>query len=149
MNELNDFFPEDVKEAANKIGNDWLKGEEFDGEGLVLQVVKPLEKVKSNNPKYGAQETDFLVKNDLLEVGETFRFTFMTPDGTERKFDTKSSPFFIGFKQCEELGVGDWVKITRTGKTTETRYEVVKVDAPESLPVQQTEEEIAPKDIPF
>lgn len=131
----NDIMPLDVREAANKIGNDWIKGEEFEGEGLVLQVVKPLEKIRSQNPKYGAQETDFLVRNEILDVGETFRFTFLTTDGTERKIDTKSSPFFIGFKQCEELGVGDWVKITRIGKTTETRYEVVKVDA--SLTVNQ------------
>ncbi len=89
-----------------------------------------MEKMKSTNPKYGAQETDFLVKEEILEEGETFRYIFKTTDGKERKLDTKSAPFFLGIKQCEELGVNDWVKITRTGKTDETRYEVVKVDAP-------------------
>jgi len=143
---MNDFMPEEVREAANKMGNDWIKGEEFDGEGLTLQLVQPLEKVRSNNPKYGAQETDFLVKNDLLEVGESFRFVFKTTDGTERKFDTKSSPFFIGFKQCEELGVGDWVKIARTGKTTETRYSVEKVDAP--IEPAQPSDDLDPSQIP-
>src|SRR5665213_2410504 len=115
------FFPDDVKEAADKIGGDWLKGSDFDG-GLVLQVSKPMEKIKSNNPMYGAQEDDFLVKQDILEEGETLRYTFTTPEGAEKKFDSKSAPFFLGFKQCEELGVGDWVNITRTGKTDKTRY---------------------------
>lgn len=145
---MTNFIPDDVKEAANKMGSDWIKGEEFDGEGLTLQVVQQLEKVRSNNPKYGAQETDFLVKNDILEVGESFRFVFKTADGTERKFDTKSSPFFIAFKQCEDLGVDDWVKITRTGKTTETRYIAEKVDAPVSQE-KPVEEEIDPSKIPF
>src|SRR5665213_551500 len=112
----NDIFPSDIRDAANKMGSDWYKGSDFDGEGLVVQVSKPMEVVKSNNPKYGAQETDFLVKQEILEEGETLRFTFKGADGTEKQFDTKSAPFFIGFKQCEELGIGDWVKISREGK---------------------------------
>ena len=128
METNNDIFPSDVREAADKVGNEWIKGADFDGEGLTLQVEKALEKVQSNNPKYGAQETDYLVKNEILEKGETFRYTFKTAEGVERKFDSKSAPFFLAFKNCEELGVGDWVKITRTGQTTETRYEVVKTD---------------------
>ena len=126
-----DIFPADVREAANQIGGEFIKGAEIDGEGLVLQVAKPMEKIKASNPKYGAEEKDFLVKQEILEVGETFRFYFNMPDGTERKIDTKSSPFFIGFKQCEDLGVGDWVRVNRTGKTDKTRYSVEKVEKPE------------------
>lgn len=125
---MENFFPEDVKEAADNIGSEYIKGAEFDGEGLVLQLIKPLEKIKPANPKYAAVEADWLVKNEILEEGETFRFTFKTADGQERKFDSKSAPFFLGFKQVEELGVGDCVKITRTGKTDKTRYTVEKVD---------------------
>lgn len=146
-----DFFPKDVKEAAEKLGSDWIKGAEFDGGGLVLQLVKPLEKVKANNPEYGAQEDDYLVKGEILEVGQTLRFTFKDAESTERKFDTSSTPFFIGFKQCEDLGVGDWVHITRTGKTNKTRYAVEKADQPpapankpESTPVEGVPTEAIP-----
>lgn len=121
------MFPEDVREAASKISSDWLKGSNFDGEGLVLKVVKPMEKVKS---QYGAEEDDYLVKNEILAVGESFRYTFEDTEGKERKIDSSSTPFFIGFKQCEDLGVGDWCRITRTGKTDKTRYTVEKVEAP-------------------
>ncbi len=125
---MNDFFPEDIKDAADKMGSDYIKGSEFDGAGLTLKLTKPLEKIKANNPKYGANDKDFLVKNEILEEGETFRFVFEDAEGQIRTFDSKSAPFFLGFKQCNELGVGDWVHISRTGKTTETRYEVEKVD---------------------
>lgn len=127
----NDIFPQDVRDAAEKIGGDWLKGADFDGTGVVLQFARTMEKMRSNNPQYGATEEDFLVKNDLLDEGETFRYTFATADGSEKKYDSKSAPFFLGIKQCEDLGVGDWVRITRTGKTDKTRYTVEKVDAPE------------------
>lgn len=126
---MTNFMPDDVKEASDKIGGDWIKASEFEG-GLVLQVAKPMEKVRAGNPKYGAQEADWLVKNEILEVGETFRFTFNSTEGLERKIDTKSTPFFIAFKNCEELGIDDWIQITRTGKTDETRYTVEKVDQP-------------------
>lgn len=141
----NDIFPSDVREAANKMGSDWWKGADFEGEGVVVQVVKPMEVVKSNNPKYGAQDTDFLVKQEILEVGETLRFTLKGTDGVEKQFDTKSAPFFIGFKQCEELGVGDWVKISREGKTTDTRYTVEKVDEPVGVAAKPEED----SEIPF
>lgn len=125
-----DIFPEDVREAADSMGGEFIKGAEFDGDGLTLQFSQPMEKLKASNPKYGAEEKDFLVKQEILEVGETFRYHFKTADGSERKIDSKSSPLFIGIKQCEDLGVGDWVKITRTGKTDKTRYVVEKVEAP-------------------
>lgn len=148
------FFPDDINEAAAKMGSDWIKGAEFDGKGLVLQLAKTLEKVKANNPEYGAQEDDYLVKGEILEVGQSLRFTFKDAEGNERKFDTSSTPFFIGFKQCEDLGVGDWVLITRTGKTNKTRYTVVKTEAPAAPepkpePVKAPEDEVNPDDIPF
>lgn len=145
-----DIFPDEVRKAADEIGGDWIKGGEFEGAGLVLQVVKPMEKIVASNPKYGAEEDNFLVKQEILEVGQTFRFTFKTPEGKERKIDSSSSPFFIGIKQCEELGVGDWVKIVRTGKTDKTRYTVEKVEAPEVAPkTDYPEEEIDTSSVPF
>ncbi len=126
---MDNFFPDEVKEAADKIGGEFIKAEEFKA-GLTLQLVKPLEKIVS---RYGATEADFLAKNEILEVGQSFRYTFKTTDGEERKLDSKSAPFFLAFKQCEELGVGDWVHIERTGKTKDdTRYTVVKTDEPKA-----------------
>lgn len=134
---MNDnIFPEDVQEAADKIESEWISPKEFDN-GLILQMVKPLEKMKSVNPKYGAKADNFLVKNGILEEGETFRYVFKTAKGNERKIDTNSSPFFIAFKQAtneSEFGVGDWAEITRTGETTETRYTVEPVEAPIASP---------------
>lgn len=121
------MMPEEVKEAADKLGGEWIKASEFTGNGLVLQIAKSMEKVSS---KYGALETDYLVKNEILEKGQTFRYSFNTSEGAERKIDSKSTPLFIGFKQVEELGVGDWVKVIRTGEREETRFTVEKVDAP-------------------
>lgn len=134
----NDIFPSDVREASNKIESEWISPKEFDGKGLTLQFVKPLEKMKSINPKYGAKDDNYLVKHGVLEIGETFRYVFGTSRGNERQIDTTSSPLWIAFKQAsekegEELGIGDWCLITRTGETTETRYTVEKVEAPESF----------------
>lgn len=142
---MNDIFPPDVQAASDKIESDWISAKEFDGDGLVLQVVKPLEKIKSPNPKYGAKADNFLVKNAILEAGETFRYIFSTEKGNERKIDTNSSPFFIAFKQAtadedNPLVIGDWVRIIRTGETTETRYTVEKVEAPEVAPSNPTKE---------
>jgi hypothetical protein len=144
------IFPDDIKEASDKMGGEWVKASEFEV-GLVLQIAKPMEKKVSSNPKYGGQDSDFLVKNDILEKGECLMFTFNSTSGEERKFNTKSAPFFIAFKQVEELGIGDWIKITRTGKTDETRYTVEKVDGPQ-VPQRKKDvptKEINPDDVPF
>lgn len=144
---MSDFFPKDVQEASSKISSDWLKGSSFDGAGLVLKVSKPMEKVKS---QYGAEEGDYLVENEILGVGESFRYTFEDAEGKERKIDSSSTPFFIGFKQCEELGVGDWVLIQRTGKTDKTRYRVIKAEAPPTVSQRnENPSDADPSNIPF
>lgn len=137
-------MPKDVQEASNKLTSNWLKGSSFEGEGMVLQVAKPMEKISS---QYGAEEDDYLVENNILEKGQSFRYVFNDMEGKERKIDSCSTPFFIGFKQVEELGVGDWVKIVRTGKTDKTRYTVTKVDAPNG--VSQRKSNVDPDSIPF
>jgi len=81
------------------------------------------------NPKYGAEEKDYLVKNEILEAGETFKYVFKDAEGNEREHDSASAPMCIGFQQAQ-VEPGDWVKITRTGKTDETRYSIEKVEAP-------------------
>lgn len=140
---MSDIFPPDVAEASEKLASNWLKAGEFEA-GLTLQLVKPLEKIKS---QYGADEKNYLVQNNILEEGETFRYTFADAEGVEKKIDSDSAPLFIGFKQVEEAGVGDWFLIIRTGKTDKTRYSVEKVEAPVSH--AKTDEEIDPEAIPF
>lgn len=143
------MIPDEVKSASDKLVSNWLKGSDFEGDGLVLQISKPMEKVAS---QYGAEEDDYLVENKILEKGQTFRYTFTDLEGKERKIDSCSTPFFIGFKQVEELGIGDWVKITRTGKTDKTRYKVDKVEPPTNAkkPVKDDyPTEPNPADIPF
>lgn len=133
------FFDEQAMEASEKLGSDWVKGEEFEGNGLVLQAVK----VERKQSKYGAQETESIVERQILNVGEVFHYTFKTPAGVERKMDSKSFPLFIGFKNAE-TEPGDWVKIQRTGKGGETRYTVTKVEKP-----VEPAQDINPDDIPF
>lgn len=151
------IFPKDVEEAANKMGGEWISALEFE-QGLTLKISKPMEKVKSFNPKYGAEEKDYLVKKEILDIGETFRYHFITPEGEERKIDSKSSPMFIGFRSVEELGIGDWIHVKRTGKTDQTRFTVEKVDAPSIIPDvakppmkagDYPKEELNSEDIPF
>ena len=127
---MSDIFSADVSEAAKRMSGEWIKGEEFNDEGLVLKLVKPIEKIRASNPKYGAVATDYLVKKEILEEGETLRYSFQDAEGTERKIDSKSSPMFVGFKQVEDITVGDWLHIKRSGERDETRYTVEKVDAP-------------------
>jgi hypothetical protein len=127
---MSSIWPADVEDAAKKLGGNWVKAEMFEGEGLTLRINK-VEKVAARNPKYGATETDYLVKNEILEVGETFHFVFEDESGQEKMLDSKSAPLFIGM-QSAQVEAGDWVKIQRTGKTDETRYTVEKVEAPES-----------------
>lgn len=124
-------FPKDVEDAAKKMGGEWIKAEEFEA-GPILQLVKEVEVVVASNPKYGADEKNYLVKTEVLDVGETFRYSFKTPESDERRIDSNSPALFIGFRQVEDLEVGDWLKITRTGKTDQTRYSVEKVPQPKA-----------------
>lgn len=142
-------FSSDVQEALNNAGGAWVKASEFEG-GLTLQVIK-VEKVRPNNPKYGADDKNYLVKEEILDEGETFRYHFKDAEGNERQHDSSSAPMCIGFQQAN-VEPEDWVKITRTGKTDKTRYEVVKVAAPEkgkTAPQSVTTDDIDPDSIPF
>lgn len=120
------FIPADVQEAAKKMGGKFIKAAEFEGDGLVLQCVS-VEKVKSNNPKFGANDKDGLYKQEILGEGETFRYVFKTNDGEERVLESKSAAAFIGFNNAE-LEAGDWIRVSKTGKMDDTRYNIEKTD---------------------
>ena len=139
------IWPEEVNEAVEKLGSNWLKPSSFEGKGLVLQV-KRVEKITSRNPKYGAVATDYLVKNEVLEIGDTFHYVFGTPEGHEKQLDSKSTPFFIGMKQSE-CEANDWVRIVREGERDETRYTITKVDTPVKEEAKDTHDDS--KDLPF
>lgn len=137
------IFNPETSEKMKKGGNEWLSGEDFEGKGITLQIVST-ETVPS---AYGVAEDHYFVQQEILKVGETFRYNFKDVDGVERRFDTHSRPFAIGFEQCEGIEYGDWVHITRTGAAKQTRYKMEKVDAP--VVTTQPSKDINPKDIPF
>lgn len=126
--------PKDVKEAAEAAGGGgdrFIKAEEFEGNGLLLKVVS-FKKMKSKNPKYGANEKDALFAQKILGDGETFEYVFETilaPDAAADEFpkrrtvESKSLALFIAFSQCDP-NAGDQVRIKKEGKMEETRYTV-------------------------
>lgn len=128
------LFDKDTMDKAGK--SNWLAGEDFEN-GLTLQI-KSVEKVKS---QYGAKADSGMVEREILQEGETFRYTFVDGEGSEKQFDSTSMPFMIGMNSAE-FNFGDWLLIKRTGKLRDTRYTAEKVDAPEVA-------ELDPKDIPF
>lgn len=134
------LFPPDVSNKMKAGGSDWLSGSDFEGEGMILQTVSA-EPVSS---KYGVEEDDYWVQQDILQPGQTFRYTFKNFEGNERKWDTHSRPFAIGMEQAE-IEANDWVKIVRTGTAKNTRYTVSKIEAP----VSHAKDEPRPENIPF
>lgn len=116
-------------ETMSKAGkSDWYTGADFEA-GLTLQI-KKVEKVKS---QFGAAADNGLVEREILEEGETFRYTFADAKGEEKNFDSHSFPFFIAM-QGAEFNLDDWLHITRTGKLRATRFTAEKVDAPDANP---------------
>lgn len=100
----------------------FLRGADFDDEGIKL-TFKGVEKTKG---RFGAPEDSKLVEKGILEEGEAFKYSFTDSDGNERVFESHSMPFAIAMNQAE-VNEGDELHISRTGKTTETRYTVAKV----------------------
>lgn len=140
-----DLWPSDVRDAAAKMGGNWLKAEMFEGEGMVL-TIKSVEKVKSTNPKYGAVATDYLYKNEVLELGETFHFIFVDSEGKEKMIDSKSSPLFIAMQQAQ-IEAGDTIHIKREGESEKTRYYVSKRE--NGLTNEDKADKLTGEDSPF
>lgn len=136
------IFDAKITEAAKKMNKTYIKADEFQGDGLVLQITGT-EKIKS---QYGASAENSLVEREILEEGETFRYSFKDAEGTVRKHDSTSMPLFISMSQLE-INFGDWIHIKREGKGDKTRYSIEAVDAPVSQ--RNSESEIDPSQIPF
>lgn len=121
---MSDLIPEDMK---MKPMNKFLKGDMFEGEGLKL-VITGFEVVDSNNPDFGAQETNWLVKDGKLKVGQTIKYSFVTNDdlAEEKIFETTSPGFYIAFNGVDPKK-NDILHIKREGKAAKTRYSINKV----------------------
>lgn len=98
----------------------FIKGADFDGEGLTLEFVK-MEKFTPNDPQYGVVHTrgaggvitkeNYFVKNGKLLEGESFKYFFK--DGEqEREFDNNSVRFFFAYEKAGLTG-GEKVTIKR------------------------------------
>ncbi len=125
------IVPAEYNKADSPGGGKYLKGSDFEG-GVVVEVIG-FEKVRSNKPEFGATETDSLVKNNILGVGEVFRYTFkqvlMSDFGemdSEKVFDSKSAVFFNSFRKVNP-DKGTKLSIKRSGTGKQTRYEIIKV----------------------
>lgn len=125
-------IPKDIKdkaEAAGTGGGRFIKAEEFEGKGLLLKVVS-FSKIKSKNPKFGANDKDALYDQKQLDLGETFEYVFDTVPTSDAEFpqrravESKSLALFIAFSECDP-NEGQNVRISKQGKMEETRYEVV------------------------
>jgi hypothetical protein len=107
----------------------FIKGTEFDGQGLTLEVVG-MEKYKpelgADGKDYGVKNTygaggvltkeHYLVSKKILEEGQTFKYKFLEGE-TPRYFDNCSVGFFFAINKAE-LKAGDKVLITRNKKSS-------------------------------
>lgn len=114
---------------VESVGGSFLKGADFDGDGLKLEVVK-MEKFTPKDDKYGVKNTygaggvvtkeHWFIKNNLLKEGESFKYTFKSED-VEKSFDNSSLGFYFTFVKAE-LQAGDIVLIKRN-KISETKVD--------------------------
>src|SRR3990167_5088547 len=97
-------------------GSNFLKGADFDGEGLVVEVVG-MEKFTPGDPKFGIKNTygaggvvvkeNWFIKQGILEEGQSFKYSFVV-DGLEKAFDNSSLSFYFAFTNLNP-GRGDKV----------------------------------------
>lgn len=114
-----------IPENLSKHTSPFLKGESFDGEGQNL-IIKGFSVITAGDPQYGADDKNALFQQGKLQIGETFKYDFMTIadneiDAEERTFESTSPGFFIAFNKLAPEG-GEKVNIRREGKATKTRY---------------------------
>lgn len=112
--------------------SNFLKGVDFDGEGLILEVVG-MDKIVASDPKFGIKneygaggvvtKENWFITNDLLEEGETFRYTFKQA-GVEKTFDQSSVGFYFAFTN-KDPKAGEIVSIKRTKKSnTDVKWDI-------------------------
>jgi hypothetical protein len=67
-----------------------------------------------------------MVPNRFDVDKETVRYLFELPDGEQKPWENGQLQVAKVFDEIEK---GTWVKITRTGEATKTRYEIEEVDS--------------------
>jgi hypothetical protein len=107
----------------------YLKGADFDGKGLVLEVVG-MEKSTPQDPKFGVSHSygaggkivkeNWFVKNGILKEGETFTYRFKQ-DGAYRNFDNGSVGFYFAFTRANPKP--EEVVLIARNKVTDTNVE--------------------------
>lgn len=135
--------------------SNFLTGADFDGEGLVLEVVG-MDKVVASDPKFGIKneygaggvvtKENWFIKNELLEEGDTFRYTFKQ-GGVEKIFDQSSIGFYFAFTHLDPIG-GEILSIKRNKiSNTNVKWDIQFVT---DTPVVSAEDEPKNLDgIPF
>lgn len=113
----------------------FIKGAEFDGEGLTLEYIKT-EVFTPDDAKYGAKHTygaggkiekeNWLVMKGHLKEGEAFKHYFK--DGEQdREFDSNSVGCYFAFSKAA-LTEGQKVKIKRNKITnTDVKWSIEKI----------------------
>lgn len=118
--------------------NSFIKGVEFEGNGLKLKVSKTPEKIEANDPKFGWP--------DGPDKGKTIKFYF-EQDGKERTFESKSARFIQAFNAVAV--VGEEIVIRRTGTGTDTQYFAQSAGTADQTLTAPPEDEIDINDINF
>ena len=112
----------------------FIKGAEFDGEGLVLEFIK-MDKFVPTDAQYGVQnqygaggvvtKENYFVKNGKLAEGESFKYYFKEGE-KEREFDNNSVRFYFASEKAA-LKEGDKVTIKRNKKSnTDVEWNIAK-----------------------
>ena len=118
-------------------GSNFLKGSDFDGEGLVVEVVS-MEKFTPSDPKFGVKNTygaggkleheNWFVKQGILKEGESFRYS-LSVDGVEKRFDNSSLSFYFAFTNLDP-GQGEKILIKRNLKSqTNVEWLIVQTNS--------------------
>lgn len=86
-------------------GGSFLKGVDFDGNGLTLEVIS-MDVFTPENPKYGVSNSygaggvvtkeNWFVSKGILKEGESFKYRFIL-NGVEKEFDNNSLSFYFAF----------------------------------------------------
>lgn len=113
----------------------FIKGAEFDGEGLRLEVVK-MEKFTPADSQYGVKnqygaggviaKKNYFVDKGILNEGESFRYSFKEED-KDREFENNSVRFYFAYENAK-LVAGDRVHIKRNKiSNTDVQWTIKKL----------------------
>lgn len=119
-----------------RTGGSFIGAEEFDGDGLVLEVVG-MEKITPNNPKFGVKneygaggvvtKENWFIEKGLLDEGQTFSYKFKVGD-EERSFEKSSLGFYFAFTKVNPKA-GEKVSIKRNKLSdTKVEWDIAKVE---------------------